>query len=463
MYSLYQAWLLRENSSLASSTMVTIPDTIIHVGTDDNMQKFSGHKIILSSQSGYLRSLLATQEAAPEIYITNVNAEIFGILLTFMYTGYLNINTENIYSVLLATHLLHMPRALDLCRSFLIEQQTLPALLPPTPTTPALPANIIKPIPSRKLLPAIIQQQKSQPHQEKNRWDMSSTVFHPVQSKPIPIVDPPPLTINTQQPSTSKETNMSTSVSSLSPCLSNISGTTDELTVTITERNEEISKKKSKSRNSKSNEENNKVIIDVASCDGPVRFQRILNTNYRAKIQDSPVGEDENQGEHLNTTKSAEPDSKQMPIQSQNYLDEKIADGKSEDTLKCSYCDHTFKSKYCLQKHSKRHLTSVEMGGVIKVKAVPHPSFMKLSSKKLPPAQSIGSKREVRLLDMNVQYYPCKTCGSKFPSYYFVHKHRKMCHPEEENMVNNQLISDDTSKSEKNSLLVDNSNAIKTD
>ncbi|KPI99036.1 hypothetical protein RR46_10354 [Papilio xuthus] len=30
-----------------------------------------------------------------------------------------------------------------------------------------------------------------------------------------------------------------------------------------------------------------------------------------------------------------------------------------------------------------------------------------------------------------VHYYPCKTCGCKFPSYYFVHKHRKRCHGEE--------------------------------
>ncbi|CAH2052697.1 unnamed protein product, partial [Iphiclides podalirius] len=31
-----------------------------------------------------------------------------------------------------------------------------------------------------------------------------------------------------------------------------------------------------------------------------------------------------------------------------------------------------------------------------------------------------------------LHYYPCKTCGSKFPSYYFVHKHRKRCHGESE-------------------------------
>lgn len=38
-----------------------------------------------------------------------------------------------------------------------------------------------------------------------------------------------------------------------------------------------------------------------------------------------------------------------------------------------------------------------------------------------PPAKTTG-------LDLNVQYFPCKTCGSKFPSYYFVHKHRRLCH-----------------------------------
>ena len=37
-----------------------------------------------------------------------------------------------------------------------------------------------------------------------------------------------------------------------------------------------------------------------------------------------------------------------------------------------------------------------------------------------------------KVLDLNVQYFPCKTCGSKFPSYYFVHKHRRMCHQDEE-------------------------------
>lgn len=36
-----------------------------------------------------------------------------------------------------------------------------------------------------------------------------------------------------------------------------------------------------------------------------------------------------------------------------------------------------------------------------------------------------------RKTQRTMHYYPCKTCGSKFPSYYFVHKHRKRCHAEE--------------------------------
>lgn len=39
--------------------------------------------------------------------------------------------------------------------------------------------------------------------------------------------------------------------------------------------------------------------------------------------------------------------------------------------------------------------------------------------------------RHRKIKTANVQYYPCKTCGCRFPSYYFVHKHRKRCHAEE--------------------------------
>lgn len=115
------------------------------------------------------------------------------------------------------------------------------------------------------------------------------------------------------------------------------------------------------------------------------------------------------------------------------------------ETYNCVYCKHTFKSQYCYQKHAKRHLIplSLEVGGGgsatdPEVDSDSHgekqqPTTLSSSSSAARHAKSnYAAKREVKPLDMNVQYYPCKTCGSKFPSYYFVHKHRKMCHADEE-------------------------------
>ncbi len=35
-------------------------------------------------------------------------------------------------------------------------------------------------------------------------------------------------------------------------------------------------------------------------------------------------------------------------------------------------------------------------------------------------------------LSIFFQFFPCKICGAKFPSYYFVHKHKKMWHNDED-------------------------------
>lgn len=145
------------------------------------------------------------------------------------------------------------------------------------------------------------------------------------------------------------------------------------------------------------------VVIDIACCDGPVRFHRVLNANYSGS------------GEQVQQARICD-------IESVQENDENVCDGETEDGnlpvsgpnetghYTCGYCRHTFKSQYCYQKHARRHL---------------HPSN--------GDGQTSGRRREVRLLDLNVQYYPCKICGSKFPSYYFVHKHRKLCHGAEDN------------------------------
>lgn len=142
-----------------------------------------------------------------------------------------------------------------------------------------------------------------------------------------------------------------------------------------------------------------KTVVDIACCDGPVRFHRVINKNYGLPTVDGDYKMQEiNRTHAMNRAMNENIRDKQLSDENQN----------SHDLFTCLYCNHTFKSQYCYQKHARRHLNPVSIDAKIDV-----------------------TKREVKLLDMNVQYYPCKTCGCKFPSYYFVHKHRKMCHADE--------------------------------
>lgn len=271
-----------------------------------------------------------------------------------MYTGYLDLNVGNIYSILLATHILHMPRALEICRSFLLQSQT-----PETRT------NVIKPIPSRKT---------ALPTQE---------IYAPTFGCLKKSEDTPFKVVGNDRNDYQKA-----STSKVEPTVMEVDAKTP------------TTEKKEKPKHKKRPDCNEKVIIDIACCDGPVRFHRVVNKNYgHQPVQEAYQGEEVNRNAVLNK------------VMNENIRD-KLGDenGNQNEVFTCLYCNHTFKSQYCYQKHARRHLNPVS-----------------LEAKTAPKE----AKREVKLLDMNVQYYPCKTCGSKFPSYYFVHKHRKLCHAEE--------------------------------
>lgn len=298
----------------------------------------------------------------------NVNVDEFSSLLTFMYTGFLDLNFGNIYNILLATHILHMPRALEICRTFLVQNHPLEAR-----TT-----NIVKPIPSRKSL---------LPHPQ---------IFAPLFGNLHKSEDTPFRAIGaTDQPNTSKSSEEETRKNvpeSSSAEQKRVPSTSD----------------KSKVKKREETPAGEKVVVDVACCDGPVRFHRVLNKNYGMKnVEPDFHVEEVDRNVLLNK------------VMNENIRDKQIENennqGGGNDMFTCVYCNHTFKSQYCYQKHARRHLNPVN----VEVK-----SIQKVEN-------FVSSKREVKLLDMNVQYYPCKTCGSKFPSYYFVHKHRKLCHADE--------------------------------
>ncbi|XP_057663690.1 telomere zinc finger-associated protein [Diorhabda carinulata] len=402
MYSFYRTWLslgpcggiptfhttMPAATPLNLSTSANlpgIPDVSLQVGP--NLTQFSAHKVVLATHSGFFKAAIANQHGSSPLLVPNVNVDEFSSLLTFMYTGYLDLNIGNIYNILLATHILHMPRALEICRSFLLQSQP-----------PEMRTNIIKPIPSRK---AALPSQEIYPPMYSALHKSEDTPFKEVNSKEQVIE---------QKASTSKSEDIVNDM---------------ELKPLSPPKRASSDKHKHKKRQGTSNE---KVIIDIACCDGPVKFHRVINKNYgMIPTGDNYERAEVNQNEVLN---------KVMNENIRDSLDEE-AENQNNEVFTCVYCNHTFKSQYCYQKHARRHLNPIS----IEPKAIPK-----------------ESKREVKLLDMNVQYYPCKTCGSKFPSYYFVHKHRKLCHAEEmadNNNKNNEMVPENVENTDSSCSAID--------
>ncbi|XP_060663323.1 rho GTPase-activating protein gacF isoform X2 [Drosophila nasuta] len=266
-----------------------------------------------------------------------------------------------------------------------------------------------------------------------------------------------------------------------------------------------------------------KFIIDVASCDGPVRFRRILNTAYGHKPDSSSSGSSSNSNNncvelqrtqqsvsysfHQQMARAISSQQRQQQLEeNENSGDAATAASAPATTVVatpatpatvaaaapsqrkqsqaelfvCVYCKHTFKSQYCYQKHAKRHLNPLSLDKklaetqplaaavlrdnataelqLLTTAATPTASATTTTATAAVAAAAAATgsetatltaaallRREVRPLDMNVQYYPCKTCGSKFPSYYFVHKHRKLCHADELETTNNNNNSSSSS------------------
>ncbi|CAH1155528.1 unnamed protein product [Phaedon cochleariae] len=403
MFSLYRAWLTLGpcgampplpppppspaplNLSTPHGRPPSAPDVALRVGP--GMTQFSAHRTVLSAHSGFFKAALGNHTGS-SISVPNVNVDEFSSLLTFMYTGYLDLNVANIYNILLATHILHMPRALEICRSFLMQTQS-------TETR----TNVIKPIPSRK---------EALPSQE---------IYTPTFSRFQKSEDTPFKAV------TSESKEVIAEVASTSKIESEVKSTTPRK-----------SQNSEKQKHRKRQHHNDKVVIDIACCDGPVKFHRVINQNYGIPLPSETYQREEvNKNAVLN---------KVMNENIKDQLDEN--ENRNSEVFTCQYCNHTFKSQYCYQKHARRHLNPVylEAKGVAK-----------------------EAKREVKLLDMNVQYYPCKTCGSKFPSYYFVHKHRKLCHAEEmadNDNKNNEMVAENVENTNSSCSAID-VEAVNTD
>lgn len=234
------------------------------------------------------------------------------------------------------------------------------------------------------------------------------------------------------------------------------------------------------------------MILDIACCDGPVKFKRISNPNFALTVEHNEVcpplspppppvtlnaskviNTPTHSQQHLDHQSSSS--SVSIRSEGEKHFNTGTQDGRELQTnatvttetfpstsavtthksYLCIYCNQSFKSLFCYQKHKKRHLNPVSVdittttanstsyrgsGG-----GVGGNSGNKKGNSSGASTGCSGSGRggggggggiigivpentNAKTKDLNVQFFPCKKCGCKFPSYYFVHKHRKICH-----------------------------------
>lgn len=425
-WKMYTNWLTSEVPTKTCETGNPLPDVIVEVGPLP-FSRFSAHSTVLSSHSGFFRAALTRASELGKlsdncIYLPNITVEHFTPLLSYMYTGYLELTFENIFGVLLATHLLHMPRALEICRDFLAhtqrQQSDFYSAAVPTLTTSGTASKVVRPIASKASNVGLnfVSPPKA-----------PSSLLFPSHGTPFksfaisPSTEIAPKVMKLSEPKIEAQPTNDRSLRHKTPPVKPVA----------------VQSNRKLTENVQTSCESDKVIIDIASCDGPVRFRRILNEAFEKNKKQILLPSSESLNDvkyhqsnvlsfHQQMVKNInEQYSKNKSNSSQNS-EESENSQHSGDLYTCVYCNHTFKSKYCYQKHAKRHLNPLNSIGKCRDDCESSDGDVK----KTVNETSTVKRDSIKPLDMNVQYYPCKTCGCKFPSYYFVHKHRKMCHPE---------------------------------
>ena len=317
------------------------------------------NKAALTAGSAYFSAQLELSPPPLTIDLPSVPAEVFTKLLACLYTGKLDCTADSVYPLFWYAQMLQMPGAVLQCSQFLA---SLTSASPPTTTPCASPPStkpiVVKPIASRgvPLLPtADLHPTPSflRPHLASfySDWFLRYSTFST-------------LTRNSAQEQQENDSAGPSSRRRSEQEGLGAGGSPKTLNTLLASTNNSL--------------------LDTASCDGPVKFHRIINKFFSV---DFPK-----QAKREEATEVKE--------------DETDETNETGETYSCIYCNHVFKSHYCYQKHKRRHINPVTV-------------------------DLQGNEQDKKLLvmkDLNVQYFPCKICGAKFPSYYFVHKHKKLWH-----------------------------------
>ena len=133
--------------------------------------------------------------------------------------------------------------------------------------------------------------------------------------------------------------------------------------------------------------------LETAACDGPVRFQRILNPI----LSDGKVSCETEEDESVDVVSDDAGSNPSSGEPFKNFVPKNEKDGA---TYKCLFCNHIFKSHYCYQKHKRRHLNPFMVDYTISSN-IPPPPQQQL--KKIVPTEPSNNPP---LKDINVQFFP---------------------------------------------------------
>jgi hypothetical protein len=427
-------------------------DIIIHVGG----RAFPANKVVLMQHSGYFRSVLSATSTS--LILPTVPPDYFAILLAAMCSNNASLvptlTSENVYQLLLYGQLLQMPAIVLQCKAYISTTAAAAAKSPLILAASEAAATLTRQVSSTATAAEAV--------------TTSSHVLRPIPNK----VEPPLLwkpwlypaslyqewlakiaaAATTASRTTGNESNSNFPAhfqpepSSSSSSLQNEAAKQPQLMELLSHNTNKKSRKK-KPRPDYSDEENFveydveedasgvQDALDIAACDGPVRFTRIINPVLVNSDDEDPNA---NGGEEVDVV-SHSPSLEDSNTSNEAHFPGAQSAAASDMTYKCLFCNHVFKSHYCYQKHKRRHLNPftvdfttaaveamkkrpVVVASTAATIAPPPPSATTTAS--VSPASSTTTA----LKDINVQFFPCKICGAKFPSYYFVHKHKKIWH-----------------------------------
>lgn len=376
------------DTSGVSSKLLLQPDIILVVGSSQDVTKFATYRFVLCNYSAYFRTLLAAYKGS-EVRISNIDSCTFASLLKYMYTGHLDLNPLNVYDIFLAGNLLHINDVSDQCKLYLREQhyRSIP---------------IVKPIPCKTVpLPDISRKAKPLKYQPLRINENAPSIFKPVGHEMTTSVKHEHENETHHITNTKKHDKPSSGETSLNKKCQKQTVTENQTTNQTNDKHgEKLLDPSDKQTKKLVGQLTNQVIMDVACCDGPVRFRKVLNKFYN-------------------------PDRMLLTNDDKNHNH-------------CSYSKNTFKNYRISRKHvvKNNHHKYNENQNINPNDYQIQTERIKVNYKRVADhfyCQTAAANIK-GITKQNVSFYSCKICGSKFSSYYYVHKHRKLHHSQTINL-----------------------------